>query len=147
MRSLTDAGSAVSALLPRPSRSSTLRMPSCIAAILAWNGAATADDVGFEMANIGNPNNPADPATGLGRVEHTFAISKRSVTIAECVTFLNAVAKKHRHGLYNPLMASDPMIAGIRRDGPGGNDVYSAIEPSGAASPPRRQREEGPSPT
>ena len=107
-------------------------MLSCIAAILAWNGAATAHDVGFDMANIGNPNNPADPATGLGRVERTFAISKRSVTIAECVTFLNAVAKKDRHGLYNPLMASDPMIAGIRRDGPPGNDVYSAIEPSGA---------------
>jgi len=143
MQSLTDGGSAVSAPLPRTigrtyrsfpasSRSSTLRMLSCIAAILAWNGAATADDVGFEMANIGNPNNPADPATGLGRVEHTFAISKRSVTIAEYVTFLNAVAKKDRHGLYNPLMASDPMIAGIRRDGPRGNYVYSAIEPSGA---------------
>ena len=104
---------------------------SCIGASMAWDGVAAADGVSFEMANIGNPNNPADPATGFGRVERSFAISKRSVSIAEYVTFLNAVAKDDRHGLYNPRMATDPMTAGIRRDGAPGNYVYDAIEPSG----------------
>lgn len=103
-----------------------------IAAILAWQGVAAADPLAFDMAPVGDPANAADAATGFGTVNRTFAISKHHVTIADYVIFLNAIAKDDPHQLYNPLMASDLMVAGIRRDGAPGSYVYSAIDPSGA---------------
>jgi sulfatase modifying factor 1 len=104
---------------------------TCIASFMAWQGLVMADPVTYDMAAVGNPFNAADPATGYGRVSRAFAISKQDVTIADYVTFLNAVAKDDPHQLYNPLMTSDLMVAGIRRDGAPGSYVYSTIDPSG----------------
>lgn len=108
------------------------RIVTCIASFMAWHGVAAADPLTYEMVTVGDSANVADPATGYGRVTRPFAISKYDVTIADYVTFLNAVAKDDPHGLYNPLMASDLMVAGIGREGASGSYVYSAIAPAGA---------------
>jgi len=105
---------------------------SAVVAVLAWHGAAAADPLTFDMVSVGDAGNDADPATGFGRVTRPFAIAAHDVTIADYVTFLNAVAKDDPNGLYNPLMAEDLMVAGIRRDGAAGSYVYSAIAPAGS---------------
>ena len=110
----------------------TRSLLSALAAAVVWQGTAAADPLAFDMVSVGDTGNAADPATGFGRVTRSFAISTHDVTIADYVTFLNAVAKDDPHGLYNPLMASDLMVAGIQRDGAPGSYVYSAMEPAGA---------------
>lgn len=105
-------------------------LPSALA-ILAWLGPAAAGPVSMDMVEVGNPGNAADPATGYGSVMTTFRIATHDVTIADYVTFLNAVARSDPNQLYNPLMASDLMVAGIRRDGAPGSYVYTAVAPSG----------------
>ncbi|WP_161957132.1 formylglycine-generating enzyme family protein [Aestuariivirga litoralis] len=105
---------------------------SGIAILAASHGVAAADPLAFDMVSVGDAANSADPATGFGRVARAFAISKHDVTIADYVAFLNAVAKDDPHQLYNPLMASDLMVAGIRREGAAGSYVYTAMEPAGA---------------
>ena len=88
--------------------------------------------VDIETVMVGDAGNAADQATGFGTVNRSFRISEHRVTIADYVTFLNAVAKDDPHQLYNPRMATDLMVAGIRREGVPGSYVYSAMEPSGS---------------
>lgn len=108
------------------------RILSSLIALTACQGIAKADPLSLEMISIGNPANAADPASGFGSVGYSFKISKYGVTIDDYLKFLNAVAKSDPHQLYNPLMATDLMVAGIRRDGSPGSYTYSAISPSGA---------------
>ncbi len=96
-----------------------------------WQNCASADPVSIDMVVVGNASNPSDPATGFGAVRHSYKISTYDVTIEQYVEFLNAVAKSDPNQLYNPMMASDLMVAGIRREGAPGSYVYAAIEPSG----------------
>lgn len=106
---------------------------SMAAALLAMQGSAHAGAaVSIEMVTVADPGNAADPATGFGSVAQSFAIARRGVTISDYVAFLNAVAKSDPHQLYSPMMATDLMVAGIRRDGASGSYVYTAIAPAGA---------------
>ena len=106
------------------------------AAVLGSQGVAMAEPLSFEMVSVGNASNAVDPATGFGSVAYNFEIAKYDVTISDYVAFLNAVAKADPNRLYNPKMASDLMIAGIRREGIYGRFVYSAIAPSGGVQDP-----------
>lgn len=108
------------------------RILPVLIAIAAWHGVATASPAGVAMVPVGDTLNPPDPATGFGRVRHAFQIGKYDVSIDDYVAFLNAVAKADPHGLYNPAMASDLMVASIIRAGAPGSYLYRAIEPSGA---------------
>jgi sulfatase modifying factor 1 len=95
------------------------------------------------MVTVGDVGNAADPSTGRGRVDYAYRIATLDVTIAEYVAFLNAVAKRDPHRLYDERMASDLLVAGIRRSGKPGRYVYDVIGPSGpvqsaAASPGNR---------
>lgn len=107
------------------------RLAWALAALLAWHGAAGAGPVSIEMVSVGNSANAADPATGFGRVSGSFRIATHDVTIADYVAFLNAVARSDPNGLYNARMASDLMVAGIRRSGVSGHYVYKALAPAG----------------
>lgn len=109
---------------------------SGIVAFAACHGMAAAEPLSPAMVTVGDPANAPDEATGFGTVDRAFRISSYHVTIADYVTFLNAVARDDRHQLYNPLMATDLMVAGIRREGVAGSYVYSAIEPSGSVQSP-----------
>ena len=116
---------------------------SSVVALAVSQGVVKAAPVSFDMIPVGNPANASDPATGFGDVDYSFKISKYVVTIDDYVVFLNAVARSDLHKLYNPLMATDLMVAGIRREGAPGNYIYAAIPPSGhvqntAASAGRR---------
>ena len=83
------------------------------------------------MLPIGNARNAADPATGYGRVNEPFQISKYEVTIGDYIVFLNSVAKSDPHSLYNTSMANTAMVAGITRKGTDGSYSYEAIKPAG----------------
>ena len=109
---------------------------SSLFALAAWQGIAMADPLSMDLVRVSNPSNPSDPATGFGSVDYSFKISKYGVTIGDYVAFLNAVARNDPNQLYNPLMASDLMVAGIARDGRPGSYTYSAIAPSGAVQNP-----------
>ena len=92
----------------------------------------TAPLVTVEMVNVGEPGNPADAVTGYGAVAGEFAIGKFEVTIAQYVTFLNAVAAVPANdvirGLYKEEMADpgeDPGLL-IERNGAGtASDPYA----------------------
>jgi sulfatase modifying factor 1 len=83
------------------------------------------------MLPIGNVRNAADPATGYGRVNESYQISKYEVTIGDYAAFLNSVAKSDPHFLYNTNMANNAMVAGIGRTGTDGSYVYEPIKPAG----------------
>ena len=83
------------------------------------------------MLPIGNVRNVADPATGYGRVNESYQISKYEVTIGDYVSFLNSVAKSDPHSLYNASMASTATVAGIARTGTDGSYSYEPIKPAG----------------
>ncbi len=54
------------------------------------------------------------------------------VVLMMSTIFLNAVAASDPHGLFNPSMATDQVIAGIARSGSPGSYRYSVISPAGA---------------
>ncbi len=73
---------------------------------------------------VGNINNPADPETGYGRVDHAYRIGKFEVTLSQYAAFLNSVATvpaaDYLTKLYNQDMAGDKVIGGtISRTGSG----------------------------
>lgn len=83
--------------------------------------------VSFEWADVGDPGNPND-STGFGRVDYSYRISTKEVTIGQYAEFLNAVASgSDPHGLYNAQMELDTRIAGIQRTVSGGSLVYTTI--------------------
>lgn len=78
---------------------------------------------------VGHPGNPPDADhEGVGRfgqVSSSFEISSTKVSRAEYAAFLNAVARRDRHGLYRPSMPID-------RQGDEGRHVYRPRPPVGA---------------
>ena len=88
----------------------TLASVGVASALLAPHPAAAAT-VTIDTVLVGNPGNAADPLTGYGAVAKAFRMGTYEVTIAQYVTFLNAVAKIPRNdviaGLYKEEMA-DP---------------------------------------
>ena len=91
-----------------------LAMPATAAVVIDW-------------VPVGNANNPADPTTGYGSVGYNYKIGKYETTILQYTEFLNNAAKSDPYGLYNPSMASDTTVAGIRRTGSSGSYAYSTI--------------------
>jgi formylglycine-generating enzyme len=95
---------------------------------------ASARPVVIDLVPVGDAGNAADSATGFGAVATDFAIARTSVTIEHYVTFLNAVAKTDKHGLYNRSMATDLAVAGITRVGGRGHYSYSVMNNDGSAA-------------
>lgn len=95
---------------------------------------ASAAPVVIDLVPVGDAGNAADAVTGFGAVASDYAIARTSVTIEHYVTFLNAVAKTDRHGLYNQNMATDLAVAGITRAGRQGHYSYSVINNDGSAA-------------
>ncbi len=85
----------------------------------------------LDLIIVGNPNNQADPLTGFGAVSDTFQISSNVITIGQYTTFLNAVAKRDRNNLFNPMMQRDLNVAGIERLGQPGDYKYRTINNDG----------------
>ena len=108
------------------------RFFSCLAMLACFPMPVTADPVEITTLSVGNPGNVSDPATLFGAVDHPYRIAKLDVTIGQYTAFLNAVARSDPHGLYNKKMATDLLVAGIKRSGPSGRFSYAAIPPSGA---------------
>ena len=66
------------------------------------------------------------PNAVVGGVDYGYQIGKYEVTNGQYAAFLNAVAVRERHGLYNPEMASGwKDIGGIIREGEQGSYSYS----------------------
>jgi formylglycine-generating enzyme required for sulfatase activity len=78
--------------------------------------------------------NPSDPATGFGAVDYSFQVADTEVSNAQYAEMLTAVAStSDPHGLFNPMMASDPR-GGILRQGSPGAWSYS-LKPNMANKP------------
>ena len=93
--------------------------------------------ISLGYVTVGNAGNAADPATGFGAVAEDYRLSQNAVTIGQYVKFLNRVARKEdKHGLYNPKMATDLTVAGIRQTRNKKGFHYSVIEPQGAVQTP-----------
>lgn len=90
-----------------------------------------AEPVDMSMVVIDHPGNVADPLTRLGDVGYAFKMGKFDVTDEQYAAFLNAVAQSDPHGLFNPKMATDPIVSGIARSGKSGHYRYSVTPPAG----------------
>lgn len=90
--------------------------------------------ISLELVTVGDANNSTDPLTGFGAVDHTYQISTKAITIGQYTSFLNAVARKDPHHLFNPSMQSDLNIAGIKRSGRSGQYHYSVIDNTGSSA-------------
>ncbi len=88
----------------------------------------------YERVIIGNPGNANDPSTGFGGINYIYQMGKYPVTIAQYTAFLNAVAKNDSYQLYNPNMASDLNIAGIKQYGSAGNYTYQVMDNNGISA-------------
>jgi formylglycine-generating enzyme required for sulfatase activity len=84
------------------------------AIVVALSVAAARADV-FNMGDgltslsfvpVGDANNAADPATGLGSVGYNYQMGTYDVTVGQYCQFLNAVAKTDTYGLYNSGLAT-----------------------------------------
>lgn len=84
-----------------------------------------------ETVPVGSPGNPAD-GTGFGAVPYAYRIGKHEVTNAQYCDFLNRVASKDSHGLYDSRMADE--YGGILRAGTEGRYSYR-IKPGMGAKP------------
>jgi formylglycine-generating enzyme required for sulfatase activity len=84
-------------------------------------------DISLHMLTIGNPKNPVDTQTNLGRVEYEYKISQCLITIGQYTQFLNAIAKTDTYNLYTESLKTDLMVAGISRQGTPGNYNYSLM--------------------
>ena len=78
---------------------------------------------------VGDVNNPADPATGRGSVDHAYQMGTYDVTVGQYCEFLNAVAKDDTYGLYNSYMSSTNGLYGshinITQSGTPGHYSYA----------------------
>ena len=98
-----------------------------LAAIAAFRIAPAASaDIGYSFGPIGNPDN-ADDVGDIGGVSYTYYIGIYAVTLTQYAAFLNAVAQTDRYSLYNPSMATDLNVAGIKRKGTSGKYTYAVI--------------------
>lgn len=88
----------------------------------------------LEFVLVGDPGAPAEPKTGLGRVNTRFYMGRHEITNAQYAQFLNAVAAQtNPHGLWHRNQAEGPM-GFIRRVGERGQ--YRYIVPSGLENLP-----------
>ena len=76
----------------------------------------------IEWVLVGDPGNACDtryPAECLGAVDDAYRISKYEITNAEYAEFLNAVAARDIHALYDTGMGLPdfPIVGGIARSG------------------------------
>ncbi|MCF7729282.1 MAG: formylglycine-generating enzyme family protein [Chthoniobacterales bacterium] len=70
----------------------------------------------IESVPILDPNNKADPETGLGAVKDPFCMGKYKVTAKQYVEFLNSVAKKNDpYELFDDRMENDPAVSCIKK--------------------------------
>lgn len=96
-------------------------------------GPVTGPFVSYPLVAIDDPGNASD-TTGFGGVGYRFSIGRYDVTIAHYASFLNAVAKSDRFGLYDPNMGTDLNVAGIARSGSAGSYVYTVLANGGDSS-------------
>ncbi len=61
------------------------------------------------MVRVGNKDNPADPQTGFGAVNHEFSIATTETTVGDYVTFLNTVATSTTAPDYIQALWQKPM--------------------------------------
>ncbi len=102
-------------------------MNRLLAMVFALVVAAPSPAITIDTVPVGDIGNPNDTATGDGRVDYAYRISKYEVTIGQYIAFLNAVAATDTYGLYNPAMATNFHIAGISQNGNDGHYSYTAI--------------------
>jgi len=100
-----------------------------VALVVAIGGVAQAAVP--ETVSVGNAGNKAD-TTGFGAVAYEYKIGKYEVTNGEYCEFLNAVAKKDPHSLYDGRMDGGPENwGGIKRSGSYGSYTYTVREGMG----------------
>lgn len=95
-------------------------------------GSSDLTNVVIDLVPVGNPGNENDiPAVrggpAFGSVATGYQIGKYDVTAQQYCSFLNAVAKKDLHHLYDTNMQEDPNIASITRSGEVDNYSYEVI--------------------
>ncbi|MGI9178519.1 MAG: SUMF1/EgtB/PvdO family nonheme iron enzyme, partial [Pirellulales bacterium] len=95
---------------------------------------ATAAPVAIDLVAVGDAGNAADAATGFGSVAYDYSIARTGITVGQYTAFLNAVATKDAHGLYDGRMATDQAVAGITRVGTSGRYSYSVINNDGSSA-------------
>jgi hypothetical protein len=95
---------------------------------------ASANPVVIDLVPVSDAGNAADSTTGFGVVASEYAIARTSITIEQYVTFLNAVARADRHGLYDTSMSTDLAVAGIAWVGRPGCYSYSVMNNDGSAA-------------
>jgi formylglycine-generating enzyme required for sulfatase activity len=107
----------------------TLGLVALTGALLSVPASAV---VSLETVTIGNPGNPADPATGslYGAVSYAYNIAKYETTVSQYAEFLNAVAQTDSYGLYSPNMNLF-YVDGITQNGVSGSFTYSVASGSG----------------
>lgn len=72
---------------------------------------------------VGNPGNAAH-ASGRGKVDYQYDISRYEVTIGQYCAFLNSVAASDPRGLYHASMSTNRQVRGIFREGTDGSYRY-----------------------
>ncbi|MFM9045353.1 MAG: SUMF1/EgtB/PvdO family nonheme iron enzyme [Solirubrobacterales bacterium] len=92
--------------------------------------------VKLSMVPGGDAGNADDPETGFGGVAKAFRISRYTITLGQYTAFLNAVARRDPHRLYDPALATDLNVAGIKRTRTRNGLSYATIAPSGAVQSP-----------
>lgn len=82
--------------------------------------------VSFTMVSVGDANNPANPATGLGSVVYDFRISAYETTNSQYVEFLNnsSVGATNQYSVYSSQMGSNG-LGGITQSGSNGTYTYA----------------------
>ena len=106
------------------------------AAIAPAQASWAAKPVKLPMVSVGDAGNADDPETGFGGVARPFRISKHTITLGQYAAFLNAVARRDPNGLYDPALATDLNVAGIKRTRTRGGYRYTTIAPSGEVQSP-----------
>jgi len=111
----------------------SLSVMALLVSLVAAAGVAQADTP--ETVSVGNPGNKAD-TTGHGAVAYKYKIGKYEVTNEEYCEFLNAVAKKDPHNLYDSRMGgaddrTGEYYGGIKRSGYYGSYKYTVKEGKG----------------
>ena len=85
--------------------------------VLVTSLATHALAITIDTVPVGNAGNPADPSIvslRSGAVGYSYRIGTTEVTVGQYMAFLNSVAATDTYELYNPVMGSDPNVAGIR---------------------------------
>jgi sulfatase modifying factor 1 len=119
-------GDFISFLFGVPQMKSTRRSILLLFGVLVARPAAAIMIETVPIGNVGNANDP-DTDNQLGEVDYFYRIGKYEVTVGQYTSFLNSVAATDIYGLYNPQIATDPIAAGIVRNGVSGSYQYRVI--------------------